>query len=382
MTPPIFRDLDLDAALARSKEEGRLLLVYLTDPAALPCQQMDEHTWSDPSVVERLAKEAIAIRVDVVADTAAAKRLRAKWEPSVVAFKDGEEIDRRIGPQRPDTLFDWLDGLARGETCLQGLRRQVAEAPNDLFVRMDLASALVSSDKPEDGTAEYLWIWKDGFPKERPDWLPLKHTEIVTRLQRLFSVAPSAREPFIALRDASAPDLDAPDAAQAVADWCALNDALGQPEKTLTWFDENRERASATPELRKVLHERLERVLIAADRWADLGRLYDKPVDTFREHATLHATLGAQLAQMKVELEALPEGAPPGLDVVLLASREKLREWAQKLVRALHAAARHEEAKEIAVAASAADDSPEMSAALEGRYTVLTPAELLNAGRT
>jgi hypothetical protein len=60
-----------------------------------------------------------------------------------------------------------------------------------------------------------------------------------------------------------------------------------------------------------------------------------------------------------------------------IAATETLRESAWKLVRALRAAGRDDEAKQIVDAAVAADDSAEMASALEGRYTAPTPHELL-----
>ena len=91
----------------------------------------------------------------------------------------------------------------------------------------------------------------------------IKHHYFVDRLKLLMSVHPPARDAFDALRNASIPDLDAPDA-EKFAEWCSLNRALGESAKSLAWFDEHRERASATSALAHALQENLESLLIEA----------------------------------------------------------------------------------------------------------------------
>jgi hypothetical protein len=74
-----------------------------------------------------------------------------------------------------------------------------------------------------------------------------------------------------------------------------------------------------------------------------------------------------------------PKGAlpPGGSSFMQVVANAQLRGMAYKLVRALKAAGRDDEAKQIADAASAADGSAEMAAALEGRYTAPTPEQIM-----
>jgi hypothetical protein len=373
MKPSIFLDLDIDAAIARAKAEGRLLLVSLTKTASHPGEDMDRYTWSDPRVVAWIDEQALAIQIDVDVDAANAAKVKAKWEPSAVAIKDGVEIDRYVGFQQAEKVLDWLDGLARGETLVAQLRRRLAANPKDVLVRMDLGIALSHLEHFDEALAEHVWLWTH-MVEHMPQMQGLKHSFFVERLKHVFSVHPPARDTFAALRDASAPNLDALDA-NVFADWCALNEALGEPDKMVVWFDEHFERASAIPALATDIRKALEPLLIRAGRWSDVGRLYADPVADFREQVALSD-------RVRAELEMVAKVAPPGarddgMALTRIAATETLRESAWKLVRALRAAGRDDEAKQIVDAAVAADDSAEMASALEGRYTAPTPHELL-----
>lgn len=366
----VFVDLDFDAGVARANSEGRLLLVYLMKAGAHACATMDRFVWSDPRVLERLPKEVIAIQVDVDADAATAKRLNAKWEPSIAAFKGGVEIDRLLGFHQVERLFAWLDGLARGETQVQQYRRHLEANPNDVHVHWELGKALAYGDNYAEAIPEYVWVWKHML-EHSPKMAGIKETVFADSLKKLFAMHAPAREPFIAIRGASSPNLDAPDAT-AFTDWCALNEALDDSAETIAWFDAHGERAMKIAALAPVITKRLEPLLMKAERWSDLGRLYEKPVDAFRADVDLHTKTQASTAEMK----AMPNIPRDVIFITVVASAEKLRGNAYKLHRALRAAGRDSEAQQIADAAVAIDGSAEMAAALEGRYTAPTPEEL------
>ena len=84
---------------------------------------MDRTTWLDAAVVAWIHAHAIAFQLDVDAHSAAAKKLSVTAMPTVIVFRDGDEIDRVVGFQKPEEMLAWLGGLARGVTSLETKRR-------------------------------------------------------------------------------------------------------------------------------------------------------------------------------------------------------------------------------------------------------------------
>lgn len=349
-----------------------MLVVSVTSRASVMATNMDRFTWGHPDVVARMGLGAMAIQVDADADPETARSLKVPLAPVTIAFRDGAEIDRFSGFLQEVKVIEWLEGLVRGETLLQRHRADVAAAPNDVGARMDLGATLMNAELFEEATTEHVWLWKH-MVAHAPGIEGIKHQFVTNRVKDIVAAHPPAREVFGALRDASTPDLDAPSPA-AFADWCSLNNALGEPERTIAWFDAHHARAMTTPELASAIVTSLEPHLIARERWADLGRLYKEPVTEFREAATLRADVHAELALMATMQPAgntgplaLPAGHAEFLEVTRNGTNESLRQLARKLVRALHASGREGEAKQIADMAIAADDSAEMATALVRR---------------
>ena len=157
--PACFADLDFDAALAKAKSDGTLLLVATKGGSPLS-PVMDRMTWGDAGVVARLAKDVLAIQVDIEADPELAKKLRIQYPPNVIAFKDGTQLDRVSNVQRPAEFIEWLDGLARGETNLDRARAKVKAAPHDIVHRMHLATRLGEAALYDEETRECEHLWR------------------------------------------------------------------------------------------------------------------------------------------------------------------------------------------------------------------------------
>lgn len=370
MKPAVFVDLSLEAARTRAKEEGRVLLVNVVAKESAECQAMDRTTWSDPRVAERIAAAAIAIQVDVEADAMAAKMMHVASTPAIVAQDRGGYVDHVERSMTPEELLAWFDEVALGETYRERRRRDVAANPADTFRRLQLAGDLHDDGAFDEATAEYVWLWKHMLEHE-PKMADMKHLSVAGSLRRLVDAHPPARDAFAALRAPSPPSLDVPDAIP-FADWWSLNRILDEDAKTLAWFDAHRERALAATWLAEAIMNHLEPLLIEANRWSDVALLHADPVTKFKEDVTRRAQVLAEMAAMA----AMPlEGVLPAsaTEFMRFAANEQLRGAAYKLVRSLRAAGRDDEAKQIADAAAAADDSAEMAAALEGRYTTPDP---------
>ncbi len=256
--PAVFADLGFEAALERSVQQGKLLLVDATAAWCGPCRMMDRVTWSAPEVAAALA-EVIAIQVDVDAQRAVAARLAIQAMPTVIAFKDGKEVDRVVGAQKADQLLGWLAALARGETAVDAMRAEAAAQPDKIIGRIRLAHMLAMSRRFEEATAEYLSVWQQ---------LGGNGAYLGVPLRRLFRAHPPARAAFARRRDELAPPTDrAPDPAM-LTEWVALNNLLGESRRVLGWFDAT---SHADPSM---VESMIGPLLIGANRWAEVWKIY------------------------------------------------------------------------------------------------------------
>lgn len=342
MKPQVFAALELADALERSKKEKKLLLVDAAAEWCQPCKIMDQTTWSDQKVVDALAPIAIAIQIDVDQKAEDAARLKVKAMPTVVVFKDGVELDRAVGMQGPDIFLEWLAGLARGENAIQSFRREVAAKPDDVELRMRFASRLREGGENEEATTQYLWLWNHMLEKD-PNLAGVRHSFLAGALEGLFAEHPPARVSFSEIRDAGAPSLDAIDSGR-LADWLTLNSALGEQNVTLAWYDANVERILGDADLRRTVAYETIPTLVAAERWADVGRIYDDPVAEVRKMVALREEMLEQIA------------GDPGVSAEMAGQLKQfsgmhLRNAASEVLKALRAAGRTDDANAVVDAA-------------------------------
>lgn len=353
--PAIFAVLDFEAALARATAEGKFLLVDMTASWCGPCQVMDRTTWVDPKVVETLETCAVVIQVDVDKEAELAERLHVKSMPTVVAFEKGVERDRVVGLKKSAELLSWVDALAHGETSLQRLKRDAAAAPSDMQLRMSLARGLAQAGERDAAAAEYAWLWEHVLEHE-PAMYGVRRSYLVAEVEELVRDHAPARAVFEALRAAAAPGGEGELGHEQLADWFCLNKMLGEPQAILAWFDANRERALSVPRLLHSLEVDVVPLLVEADRWADVAVLYPEPLDRLQQAAAQRDQILAH-APMK--------DAPQGFASELAGfAHRSLRETARRLMRALRAANRTEEAEKVDAEARKLDASSEMAEAL------------------
>jgi len=110
-TPPVLRtDRDFEAALAanRSPEAG-LLIVKASSDFCGACRAMNRATFADGGVVEWIEGHGEAMELDVNDDPEAAEALGVQAYPTLIVFRGGEEIGRRVGFAGPDDFVSWLE---------------------------------------------------------------------------------------------------------------------------------------------------------------------------------------------------------------------------------------------------------------------------------
>jgi hypothetical protein len=142
-------------------------------------------------------------------------------------------------------------------------------------------------------------------------------------------------------------------------DWYALSLGLGETSTILAWFDAERENLKTVDWLRAPITQRVVPVLVTAGRWADAGLFLADPLGELRRTAERRDEMEARIRSGSGEL---PEEM---LAEVQKVAGDMIRKDAASFVRALLAARRDDDAKQVAEEALRIDASQEMVDALE-----------------
>lgn len=156
--------------------------------------------------------------------------------------------------------------------------------------RLQLAAEALNDGRADDALDDLVWFWEHGDPLRRV-------SELIEILAVAIELSEKVRAHFAALRDATTPATGKK--GSGVADWLALNEALGEPQRSLAWFDA----LVARGETPIQLLSRLRALLIARGRVTDLLHTVKDPVaeiaqwlgtdenDAFRDDNRLEAAL-------------------------------------------------------------------------------------------
>src|SRR4029434_2852481 len=88
-----FQDLAFDAAAAKAKDAGKLLLLDFTATWCPPCKMMEKQTWPNENVGAWVEAHAVAIQVDIDKAQELAQKFDIQAIPTVVFLRDGQELD-------------------------------------------------------------------------------------------------------------------------------------------------------------------------------------------------------------------------------------------------------------------------------------------------
>jgi len=353
-TPPIFSTLTLTEALKANESDGRILVVKATAEWCMPCKRMDATTWREEAVVEWFRERGMAISLDVDRHRDDAQRLRIRAMPTMVAFRDGEELDRSMGYQSGDALLAWLARVEQGETTasrLAALMERPREGAGALSMqdRMGLARELGGADRFDEAIDEYVWLWRN-MARVEPGMAGVRASFLAADMGRLATAHDGARSRFRELRDEAKARLDAATGSQSpliLMDWAALNDAIGDEAATLAWFDEVRERPDAASVIAPI-EVRVVRLLEQHDRWADLGRLHRNPTGALASEASMMERL---IAMSRAGGVAGGELDADEMRQMLEFARQSFRDKAGRMYASLLAAERNEDADAVAAEA-------------------------------
>jgi hypothetical protein len=338
----------LERAIVDAVTNGAWLFVNVVSPSNGPHNAVMASVWDDPNIVAEIdGKKAFAVQVDVQSALPVAVTLEVRALPTVIAFWEGNEKERVIG-LRNGRLAEWLDALSETETP-------------DVALRLSAAKMRLDDKQYEDATKAYVWLWNNMLPTD-PSWQGVRLSSMLKEIEMLVGIDPWARATFCDIRDATrdaAVEFGLRGSHSPRIDWIALNEALGEEERTIEWFDavkDNPEAVALIEHAAVMLVEPLK----ARRRWADIGRLLFDPLARLREMSAFTGLAGSFGSIL------LDRGHSAGVSSAALTT---LRSEAAIIYGSLLAAGRTDEAKVIHREAIQLDPSEEMRIALKNVST-------------
>ncbi|BDZ72195.1 thioredoxin family protein [Methanobacterium petrolearium] len=100
---------DLNQAMQEAKNTDKNIFVDFHADWCSYCKQMDEETYTDPQVEEKLTQNYVLVKVNVDDNPDLSSQYQAYSLPTMVILdSDGNEINRIIGYQTPEQLLDQI----------------------------------------------------------------------------------------------------------------------------------------------------------------------------------------------------------------------------------------------------------------------------------
>jgi thiol-disulfide isomerase/thioredoxin len=276
-----FSDLSFDAATAKAKADGKLLLVDFIATWCPPCRQMEKETWPDEAVGKWIGEHAVAIQVDVDKAPELAKQFGFGAIPTVIFLKDGKELDRHSGLRKPDEFVKWGDAVLAGRSETADLATAAKSLPpsDDVDARYAATNDAMSRGDDDAALQGFLWLW----PHTRYvlKYWGVRLTFMPNQMARLAQRHEPARKAFAEILDELQQRIDAPTGATSVdcEEWCALCRSFHERDRVVAWYERRRDQAGrlfaekAKDPLVSKLTDEVFDFLVEAGRPVDAARL-------------------------------------------------------------------------------------------------------------
>lgn len=296
--PEVFSTAGYEVDGAAAIEQERLHLVYATASWCPPCQQMKKTTWVDESVESWVEQHGIVTALDVDEFPQIAGDLGVQTMPTMILFKGGEELGRTIGYQSAADLVSWMEAGRNG-----GL-------PLPVMDQLRLATDLYYEDRIEEAYEQLLDLW------DRTRWADktfddVRHGFMAAHIGFVVEAHAPAHEAFSDIRDRDQAALERGEVSwRTLADWIALNGALGDEDRTMEWVERIAVRENSQSTLDRFSFP-IRMQATEAGHWNALAIMIDDPAEHARRELTGRAGM-IDRWNTEFESEGKPELVLPG----------------------------------------------------------------------
>ena len=105
---------NFDTGWQEARRRGIPMLIYITSDRCHYCQAMKRDTWCDQSVLARVAKDFVAIRLSPRDNSHVLNRIDIPAYPmTLIGIPQGKIIDHRVGYQPPARMHELLNKVLR-----------------------------------------------------------------------------------------------------------------------------------------------------------------------------------------------------------------------------------------------------------------------------
>jgi thioredoxin 1 len=102
-------NIDLNAALQEAKNTNKMVFVDFYADWCPYCKKLDENTFTDPTVQQKLTQSYVLLKIDTEKNPGASSQYQIYGLPTMLVLNaDGQEIKRIEGYQTPDQLLSQL----------------------------------------------------------------------------------------------------------------------------------------------------------------------------------------------------------------------------------------------------------------------------------
>ncbi|MEO1130780.1 MAG: thioredoxin domain-containing protein [Planctomycetota bacterium] len=288
-----FSALAFDDAARAAADRDVLFVVRATADWCAPCREMDRTVFTEQRVIDWLGEHTVAVSLDIDASPRRARELGVVAVPTMIVFKNEDELGRRRGKIDSDTMLAWLESF-RVNPGATARERQDAEIAairatpglDDASKSIKVADLLMKAARYEEATKVAIQLWRTSDHRDPKASVPT--WRIQGMLQRLVAYADGAREICARYRDDLEPSPTS--TARQIDDWCAFNRFLGDADKTVAWAREalldERIVATIAGECRA-----LRATLEQTGNWPLLGLTYADPVGNLDDAIERYASL-------------------------------------------------------------------------------------------